>query len=97
VGDDVIELVSPVGYPPVRPQAERRALATPIGGRVGFIWNQYPTTNEFWTRLEQAFLEACKPSAVLRVYKPNTWSPLGTARVKEIAQQVDYLVIGVGA
>ena len=36
----MIELVSPIGYPRVEAQAERRALDTPVGRRVGFIWNQ---------------------------------------------------------
>ena len=38
----MIELVSPLGFPKVEAQAERRPLETPFGRRVGFIWNQYP-------------------------------------------------------
>jgi hypothetical protein len=93
----VIELISPVGYTRVEAQAERRALDTPVGRRVGFIWNQYQATRQFWPRLERAVEELCKPASVQRAYKSNTWTPLEKARFAEIAAAVDYLVIGVGA
>jgi hypothetical protein len=97
VEDIVIELVSPVGYPRIAEQAPRRALDTPVGRRVGFIWNQYQTTRNFWPRLERAVEELCKPAAVQRAYKINTWTPLDTTRFGELAAAVDCLVIGVGA
>lgn len=93
----MIELVSPVGYPRVEAQAERRRLGTPVGRSVGFIWNQYQTTRNFWPRLEQALETLGKPSAVQRAYKKNTWMPLEQNDFNELASRVDYLVIGVGA
>jgi len=93
----VIELISPVGHPRVQAQAERRRLDTPVGRRVGFIWNQYPATRNFWPRLERALEDLCQPSLVQRAYKTNTWSPLDKASFREIASAVDYLVVGVGA
>ena len=93
----MIELVSPVGYPRVEAQAARKMLDTPVGRRVGFIWNQYQATKQFWPRLERAVEELCKPPAVERAYKSNTWMPIDQARFGELAQSVDYLVIGVGA
>ena len=50
----MIELVSPIGHPRVEAQAARRAMDTPVGKRVGFIWNQYSVTKNFWLRLERA-------------------------------------------
>jgi hypothetical protein len=94
---DVIELVSPVGYPRVEAQAQRRALDTPVGRRLGYIWNQYQTTRNFWPRLERAVEALCQPPAVTRAYKNNTWTPLEPQRFAELAGAVDYLVIGVGA
>src|SRR6187551_1226740 len=70
---NVIELISPVGYPRVEEQAPRKTLGTPVGRRLGFIWNQYQTTRNFWPRLERAVEEVCRPSAVTRAYKANTW------------------------
>ena len=93
----MIELVSPVGYPRIEAQAERRALDTPIGKRVGFIWNQYPVTRNFWPRLERAVESQCAPPSVERAYKHNTWTPLEKPKFEEIAAVVDYLVVGVGA
>ena len=93
----MIELVSPVGYPRVEAQAERRTLDTPVGRRVGFIWNQYPATKNFWPRLERAVEDLCKPASVERAYKSNTWMPIDKARFAELRDSVDYLVIGVGA
>jgi len=93
----VIELISPVGYPRVEEQAARRTLGTPVGRRLGFIWNQYQTTRNFWPRLERAVEAVCKPASVQRAYKANTWTPLDKARFGELAAAVDCLVIGVGA
>jgi hypothetical protein len=94
---NVIELISPVGYPRVEEQAARKPLGTPVGRRLGFIWNQYQTTRNFWPRLERAVEAACKPASVKRAYKENTWTPLDKAQFGELAAAVDCLVIGVGA
>jgi hypothetical protein len=93
----VIELVSPVGHPRVEEQAQRRSLGTPVGRRLGFVWNQYQTTRTFWPLLERAVEEACKPSSVQRAYKSNTWTPLEKERFGDLAAGADFLVIGVGA
>ena len=93
----MLELVSPVGYPRIQAQAERRSLDTPVGRRVGFIWNQYPVTIGFWQRFERAFEELCKPAGIERAYKNNTWAPLEPAKFKQAAAAVDYFVVGVGA
>jgi hypothetical protein len=93
----VIELISPLGYPTVQEQAARKRLGTPVGRRLGFIWNQYQTTRNFWPRLERAVEEVCKPTTVKRAYKENTWTPLDELRFAEMAAAVDYLVVGVGA
>ena len=93
----MIELVSPLGFPRVQAQAERRIIRDPTGLRVGFVWNQYQTTRNFWPRLEAAVEAVCKPSGVQRAYKGNTWMPLEPDRFGELASRVDYLVVGVGA
>ena len=93
----MIELISPVGNPRTEQQARRRSLDTPVGRRVGFIWNQYQTTRNFWPRFESAFEALCSPPAVERAYKGNTWMPLERERFADLAGKVDYLVVGVGA
>jgi hypothetical protein len=93
----VIELVSPIGHPRIEAQAPRRAMDTPVGKRVGFIWNQYSVTRNFWPRLEGAIESLCAPPAVQRAYKSNTWMPLEKPKFETLAADVDYLVVGVGA
>ena len=93
----MLEVINPVGYPPVHAQARRRIMETLVGQRVGFIWNQYQTTKGFWGYLEQAIQAACQPAEIHRAYKDNTWSPLDKMRFNEISRSVDYLIIGVGA
>ena len=93
----MIELISPVGYPRIEEQAQRRSLDSPVGRRVGFIWNQYQTTRGFWPHLERAVEALCKPPSVQRAYKSNTWTPLDRTSFSELSAAVDYLVIGVGA
>ena len=93
----MIELVSPIGHPRVEAQAERKPLGSPVGRRVGFVWNQYQTTRNFWPRLERALEALCKPQAVERAYKNNTWMPLERDNFGKLAGQVDYVVVGVGA
>lgn len=93
----MLELIDPVGYPRLQAQAERRALDTPLGRRVGFIYNQYPATRAFWPRLELALAQLANPSHVERAYKLNTWAPLDPAKFRQLADAVDYLVVGVGA
>jgi hypothetical protein len=93
----MLELIDPVGRPRVQAQAARRTLDTPLGRRVGFIYNQYPATRGFWPRLERALEELAKPAHIERAYKANTWSPLDPAKFRQIADAVDYLVVGVGA
>ena len=93
----MIELVSPLGFPKVEAQAERRPLETPFGRRVGFIWNQYPATKHFWPRLESAVGAVCSPESLHRAYKANTWMPLEKTQFGDLAGSVDYLIVGVGA
>jgi hypothetical protein len=94
---EMLELINPLGYPRVQAQADRRALDTPIGRRMGFIYNQYPVTLGFWTQLERELEAVCKPPQIERAYKSNTWAPLESEKFRQIADAVDYLVVGVGA
>ena len=93
----MLELIDPVGHPRVQAQAMRRALKTPVGRRLGIIYNQYGVTRGFWAQLERVLEETCKPPRIERAYKANTWAPLEPAKFKAIADAVDYFVVGVGA
>ncbi len=90
-------IVSPIGHARVEPQIERRQLGNPIGRSIGFLWNQYPTTLNFWPRLEQALKTLGKPSNIQRAYKKNTWMPIEQDLFLDLTARVDYFVVGVGA
>lgn len=93
----MLELINPLGYARLQAQANRRVLDTPVGRRMGFIYNQYPVTQGFWAQLERELESLCKPPQIERAYKSNTWAPLEPEKFKQIADAVDYLVVGVGA
>ena len=93
----MLELINPVGIPRTEAQAARRTLDTPVGRRLGFIYNQYPATRGFWARFERVFEEVCKPALIERAYKSNTWAPLEPVKFGQIAGTVDFFVVGVGA
>ena len=93
----MIELISPLGHPKIEEQVARKPLRTAVGRRLGFIWNQYQTTRNFWPRLERAVEGVCSPQYVKRAYKENTWTPLNKARFVELTAAVDFLIVGVGA
>ena len=93
----MLELINPLGYARLQAQANRRVLDTPVGRRMGFIYNQYPVTQGFWAQLERELEALCKPPQIERAYKSNTWAPLEPEKFKQIADAVDYLVVGVGA
>ena len=90
-------IVSPLGQARVESHAERKHLGSAVGRSVGFLWNQYPTTKDFWEQFEKSMALAGKPPTVLRAYKKNTWMPLEKNQFSELTSQVDYLVVGVGA
>ena len=90
-------VVSPVGRARVEARAARKKLGSAVGRSVGFLWNQYPTTKDFWGQFEMAMQTLGKSPVVQRTYKKNTWMPLEKKQFGELASQVDYLVIGVGA
>jgi hypothetical protein len=94
----MIELVSPLGRTrKVAQQSPVKRLESPAGLRLGFVWNQYQTTKGFWSRLESSVEAACRPSSIERAYKSNTWMPLEKDRFRALSEEVDYLVVGVGA
>jgi hypothetical protein len=93
----MIQLVSPIGHPRTQAQTPVKRLESPLGLRLGFVWNQYQTTRGFWPRLEAAVEAVCRPSSVERAYKGNTWMPLEQDRFRDLSARADYLVIGVGA
>jgi hypothetical protein len=65
--------------------------------RVGYLFNQHKSAQAFWQALEREIDKVLSPSAILRVYKENTWAPAPKEDVGRLKQETDYAVVGVGA
>ncbi len=93
----MFQVYDPTGLPAAHAVTKRRTLSTLVNKNVGFIWNQYVSTNRFWPELEKSIEAIYEPHAVQRIYKENTWSPAPRDKLDKTLAQSDYLVVGVGA
>ena len=67
------------------------------GKRVGFVFNQHKSALGFWKTLESEIEKSLQPAAIRRIYKENTWAPAPKAEIDALAQETDYVLIGLGA
>lgn len=72
-------------------------LMTLEGGRMGLLWNQHASTVEFWPVLGQVAEATLGTRAVERINKASTWNPAPPETIAELAGNVDYVLVGVGA
>ncbi len=93
----MLQAYSPVGFPAAGSSKVRRHLESLRGKKIGFLWNQYNTTQRFWPRFEEAVVAKNEPGAIVRAYKENTWTPLAGEKLLEFLLNVDCAVVGVGA
>ena len=93
----MLQAYSPIGFPAAGVNKARRNLDSLHGKKIGFLWNQYNTTQRFWPRFEEAVVARNEPGAVLRAYKENTWTPLAGDKLREFLLGIDCAVVGVGA
>lgn len=92
-----IRLLDPTGkVAKVKPQ-EEKVLEVLAGKRVGYVFNQHDSAQDFWKALEHEVGNRFRPSAMHRVYKDNTWAPAASAEVDKLVQEADYVLVGVGA
>ena len=92
-----ILLLDPTGEVALTKPQDEKVLEVLTGKRVGYIFNQHGSAQDFWKALEEGVARKFRPSAVQRVYKENTWAPASIAEVDKLAQETDYALIGVGA
>ena len=89
-------------YNPVGDIAEIAAVQTTTlsdlqGKAVGFVCNHHPASTELWSQLEQSIERDFAPRTVRRVAKPNISMPQPQAQLAQLASEVDYAIVGVGA
>jgi hypothetical protein len=92
-----IELFDPVGDVEVAQQRPQRLLETLTGKRVGCVFNQHVSAQAFWTAMEAEIGNTLQPSTVSRIYKSNTWAPAPRADALRLADETDFVLVGVGA
>jgi hypothetical protein len=92
-----IQLFDPVGEVEVVQKATRRILETLAGRRVGCVFNQHVSALAFWHAMEGEIERTLEPSAIVRVYKTNTWAPAPREDAKRVLEATDYVLVGVGA
>jgi hypothetical protein len=92
-----IELFDPVGEVEVAKQQPQRLLESLTGKRVGCVFNQHVSAQAFWKAMEAEIGTTLNPSTVSRVYKSNTWAPAPKADAIRLAEETDYVLVGVGA
>lgn len=92
-----IQLFDPVGEVEAVERKPARLLETLNGRRVGYVFNQHVSAQAFWKALEHEIEATLQPASALRVYKSNTWAPAPRADANRVLEEVDYVLVGVGA
>jgi hypothetical protein len=73
-----------------------RALSALEGRRMGLLWSQHASSVKFWPVFEKVAEARFRPSEIHRFYKTSTWNVAPPADIAELAQRVDYVLVGVG-
>ncbi len=73
-----------------------RALAALEGGRMGLLWSQHASSVAFWPVFEAIATARFRPSEIRRLYKTSTWNVAPAEDIRTLAEQVDYVFVGVG-
>lgn len=102
---DSFVVLSPVGLPPDAGRHHLRHIDDLRGKRVGFVWGMHGNSMQFWPAFEDEVLEQYKPAGVSRIHKldtdgrfmGNTWIPAPLDVMREVTEQSDYALCGVGA
>ena len=92
-----IQLFDPVGEVEAVERKPARILETLNGRRVGYVFNQHVSAIAFWKAMETEIEHTLRPSAASRIYKSNTWAPAPRADANRVLEEVDYVLVGVGA
>jgi hypothetical protein len=79
------------------PQGKRvRRLEALVGTRMGLLWSQHASSEQFWPVFERVAEAALHPSEVHRLYKTSTWNVASLPEVSALAKKVDFVLVGVG-
>jgi hypothetical protein len=92
-----IRLYDPVGeVGPISTVAPSRLDALQ-GGRMGYVFNHHPAAEAVWQSLEANIERMLQPSARARIDKANVAVSVPRAELATLVEQVDCVLVGVGA
>ena len=92
-----IGIFNPVGEVAELASTKSTTLSGLEGKSVGFVCNHHPAITGLWAQLEESIERDQKPSTVRRISKANISMPQPAAQLAQLAAEVDYAVVGVGA
>ena len=79
------------------PEGKRiRRLESLHGTRMGLLWSQHASSEKFWPVFERVAQQTFHPASVQRLYKESTWNVATPEQVETLAEQVDFVLVGVG-
>jgi len=92
-----IAIYNPVGEVAQSESANAVRMGALAGKRVGLVCNHHPAIVELWAELEKGIERDWQPSFTKRVAKPNISKPQTKEQLAQLAAEVDYVLVGVGA
>ena len=79
------------------PEGRRiRTLEGLEGRRMGLLWSQHASSEQFWPVFERCAQSRFRPTTVQRLYKHSTWNVATPAEVDALARDTDFVLVGVG-
>jgi len=92
-----IGVYNPVGEVAQAEAARSTTLGALDAKSVGFVCNHHPAITELWAQLVRSIEADFRPPVIRRVDKPNISVPQPVEQLAQLAAEVDYVLVGVGA
>ena len=73
-----------------------RRLESLQGTRMGLLWSQHASSENFWPVFERIAQMTFHPASVLRLYKDSTWNVATADQIESLVNQTDFVLVGVG-
>ena len=92
-----IGIFNPVGEVAAVESASAVGISALAGKAVGLVCNHHPAITAIWAELEKGIEREWRPASTKRVAKPNISKPQTREQLAQLAAEVDYVLVGVGA
>jgi len=92
-----IGVYNPVGEVAEIASMQSATLNDLQGKSVGFVFNHHPAVTGLWSQLEKGIEREFAPPAMRRIAKPNISMPQPQDQLAQLASEIEYAIVGVGA